>query len=88
MTYTVKYKLFPNEGDTMITLDITYSVFMKVTTGEGNEWMNKNVGEIVHDDAALSYGKGWRVYHTDYCNSWFVDFETEEHAMLFLLRWT
>lgn len=75
----------------MIALDITNSPFMKVHCGETNDWLSENVGELIHDDPEISYGKGWRITFDPAHEGegrWIAEFEEERHAMLFLLRWS
>lgn len=75
----------------MIALDITNSPFMKVNCDESNEWLSKNVGELIHDDPEISYGEGWRITFDPDAEDgkiWLAEFDNERHAMLFLLRWS
>lgn len=70
----------------MITLNVSLSPFiLDITSDEGNEWMIKNVGELIHDDFDHSYGAGWRVLYKE--EHWFVEFDDEKHATLFMLWW-
>ena len=74
----------------MITLNISDTLFMKVGCDEANNWMDKNIGMLIHDDPELTYGEGWRiVYRPDNGDlDWVLEFEEEHHAVLFLLRWS
>lgn len=79
--------------DTMIKLDISGSSFMDVPIVEADSWMNDNVGEVISDDTKCTVGFGWRVYMIDDgaahdFGRWYIEFEEEKHATLFLLRWS
>jgi hypothetical protein len=73
----------------MITLDVTDTEFLNtIKVDVANEWMSKNVGELIHDDSELTYGVGWKLVWEPDCQRWVMMFENDKHASLFLLRWS
>jgi hypothetical protein len=75
----------------MITIEITDSPFMDLPCFEADDWMNDNVGKLISDDISNTVGEGWRVYCADneehIKTRWFAEFENEQHATWFLVRW-
>jgi hypothetical protein len=73
----------------MVTLDVTETSFIEdLDTEDANQWMNDNVGKLLHDDVYLTYGVGWHLEYETECQRWVIQFENDKHASLFLLRWS
>jgi ketol-acid reductoisomerase len=76
----------------MIELDISNSDFIINTNSDiANQWLNDNVGEMIHDDMALSYGHGWKIefrMSRFTVGKWILTFDDDKYASLFLLRWS
>lgn len=73
----------------MVTLDVTESSFIEdLDAKDANQWMNDNVGKLLHDDVDLTYGVGWNLQYEPECQRWVMQFENDKHASLFLLRWS
>ncbi len=80
----------------MIKLDISNTSFIHdVPSCEGDDWLEANVGKIKFEnmEGSRTVGEGWTFYfnddhgHDDH-GHWFIEFEDEKHASLFLLRWS
>jgi hypothetical protein len=73
----------------MITLDVTETPFIvDLDTEDANQWMNDNVGKLLHDETYLTYGVGWHLEYDSNSTSWVMLFENDKHSTLFLLRWS
>lgn len=73
----------------MVVLDVTESLFITgITSDEADQWMEDNVGTLIHDDPELYYGDGWKLVWEPDCKRWIMQFENDIHASLFLLRWS
>lgn len=78
----------------MIKLDITENSFLAEDAEIADDWMNDNIGELLGGRGLMSYGKGWKItkeFKPDLPfggTRWYVEFENENHAIWFLMRWS
>lgn len=69
-------------------IDITDFTFMHENADVTNEWLDKHVGKLIHDDPEISYGEGWRLVYDSVTASWVMKIDDESKAAFFILRWS
>lgn len=72
----------------MIIIDVTNTAFMDLPAWQADEWMIDNVGPIISDTLSNVVGVGWRLYEGDDRCKWSMEFESDERASWFILKWT